>query len=128
MNERQELLTTLMESKYRPQKDAPGELLELLGQKHRLGKLKKEMERAQMLEERELLVVESAFTVATSSSSFRSFSPSVAPGVDEEMLMPSLESERDWWNADLEGGKEKLAVEGAFFRCRKWIQESRRED
>ena len=85
MNERQELLATLMESKYRPQKDAPGELLELLGQKHRLGKLKKEMERAQMLEERELLVVESAFTVATGSSSFRSSSPSVAPGVDEEM-------------------------------------------
>ena len=103
MSERQELLATLMESKKSLQKDASVEFqrqilqelkelekhkskeaMELLGQKHRLDKLEKERERASTLEGKELPVVESAFTVATRSS-FRSFSPSLAPGVDEEM-------------------------------------------
>ena len=57
---------------------------------------------------------------ATSGSSFRSFSPSVAPGTHEEMSTPSreqcsLDRERGCWNADLEGGTEKLTVEGAVF-------------
>ena len=43
---------------------------------------------------------------------------SVEPGTNEEMSTPSreqspLDKERSWWNADLEGGTEKLAVEGA---------------
>ena len=36
-------------------------------------------------------MVESAFAVATGSSSFRSFSPSVAPGVDREVSTPFKE-------------------------------------
>ena len=81
--------------------------------------MKKEREGARMLQGQELPVVEGAFTVATSSSSFRSFSPSVAPGVDEEVSTPSRRStslgkERDWWSADLEGEMEELAVEGSF--------------
>ena len=38
---------------------------------------------------KELLVVDCEFTVATGSSSFRSFSPLVAAGVDEEMSTSS---------------------------------------
>ena len=77
------------------------EALQLLGQKHRLEKLKKERERARTREGKELSAVERAFTVATGSSSFRSFSVSVARGVHEEMStsskeFPSLEKERDW--------------------------------
>ena len=39
-------------------------------------------------------------------------------GTNEEMSTSSreqspLDGERGWWNADLEGGTEKLAVEGA---------------
>ena len=60
-------------------------------------------------------MVESAVTVVTGSS-FRSFTPSVAPGTKEEMSTPSREQspmdrERGWWNANLEGGMEKLVVE-----------------
>ena len=62
-------------------------------------------------------MAEGGYTVATGSSSFRSFSPSVEP--EEGMLTPSRESpsverERDWWSADLEGEMEKLAVEGSL--------------
>ena len=141
MSEKQELLASLMESKKNLQKDTPEafrrqifeelkeleeleeqkskEALELLGQKHKLGKLKKERERARMLQGKELPVAEREFTVATGSSSFRSFSPSMAPGEEVEMSTlsresPSLERERDWWSADLEGELEKLAVEWSF--------------
>ena len=66
--------------------------MELLGQKHKFEKLKKERERARMLQRKELLVIEGAFFTAKGCSSFRSFSPSVAPGIDEEMSTPSRES------------------------------------
>ena len=79
--------------------------------------MKKERECARFLERKELPVVEGAATVTTSSS-FCSFSPSVERGTNEEMSTPSreessLDRERGWWNADLERGMEKLAVEGA---------------
>ena len=89
-----------------------------MGQRHRLEKLKKERERARFPEGKELPEVESAVSVATGSS-FRSFSPSVAPATSEEMSTPSreqslLDRERSWWSADLEGGMEKLVVQGAI--------------
>ena len=88
MSERQELLAALMESKKRTGTSARSkEALELLEQKHRLETLKKERERARFLEEKELPVMEGAVT-ATAGSSFRSFSPSVAPGTNEEMWTP----------------------------------------
>ena len=34
-----------------------------------------------------------------------------------------MERERGWWSADVEGGMEKLAVEGGFSVAAKWIQE-----
>ena len=62
---------------------------------------------------------ESGFAVATDGSSFCSCSPSMAYDVDEAMSMssrksPSMNKERDWWSADLEGEMEKLQVEGNF--------------
>ena len=68
---------------------------------------------------KELPVAGGGYTVATGSSSFRFFSPSVEPGVEEGMLTPpraspSVERERDWWSANLEGEMEKLAVPGSL--------------
>ena len=115
MSERQELLAALMESEKSLQK-APQEFqrqiflelkeleeqksqeaLELLGQKHRISKLKKERERARMLQVKELLVVEGAFT---GSSSIRSLSPSMAPGVGEETSTPSRDWKEKWRSGD----------------------------
>ena len=77
-----------------------------------------------MLQGREPPGAEGDFTVATSSSSFCSCSPSLAHDVDEAMATPSamsqsLAKERDWWSADLEGEMEKLQAEP-------WILKGRR--
>ena len=138
LSEKQELLTTLMESKKSLQKVAleefqreifqdlteleeqkSKEALELLGRKHKLGKLKKERDRARMLQEREPSGAEGDFNVATDSSSFCSCLLSLAHDVDEAMSTPSrkypsMVNDRDWWSADLEGEVEKLEVEGSF--------------
>ena len=138
LSEKQELLTTLMESKKSLQKVAleefqrkifqelkeleeqkSKEVLELLGRKHKLVKLEKERDRARMLQEREPSGAEGDSNVATDSSSFCSCSPSLAHDVDEAMSTPSRKSpsmvkDRDWWSADLEGEVEKLEVEGSF--------------
>ena len=88
--------------------------LNLSEKKHRLERLKIDRERARVLEEKEMPVVKGAVTSTTSHS----LSPSFEPEMNEEMItpsneQPSLEKEEGWWNADLEGGKEKLAVKGA---------------
>ena len=83
------------------------EALELSGHKHKLGNLKKERDRARLLQEREPPGAEGDFTIATGSSNFCSCSPSLVHDVDEEMSTPSRSfswrKERDWWSADLEG-------------------------
>ena len=60
-------------------------ILELLGHKHKLGKLEKERDRARILQEWEPSGAESGSAVATDGSSFSSCSPSVAHDVDEAM-------------------------------------------
>ena len=88
LSERRDLLATLMESKKCLQKDAPErfqeqivqewkeleeqkskEALELLGRKHKLGKLEKEKDRARILQQWEPSETESGFAVATDGSS-----------------------------------------------------------
>ena len=59
-------------------------------------------------------MVDGAITGTTGCS----LSPSVEPETSEEMSTPSREQlspdgGKGWWNADLEGGMEKVAVEGA---------------
>ena len=118
VSERQELLAALMESKKSLQKEAREEFhrqifqefkelqeqkskesLELLGEKHRLERLKKERGRARFLEGKELLAA------ATADGSFRSLCPLVEPGTNAEMSTPSRAQsphrETAWWNADL---------------------------
>ena len=99
------MLATLMESKKSLQKDAPGkfhekifkelkeleeqkskEALDLLGDEHKLGKLKKERDRARMLQGREPPAAEGDFTIATGCSSFCSCSPSSVHDVGEAMV------------------------------------------
>ena len=65
---------------------------ELLGRKHKYGKLEKERDGAMMLQGREKSGAEGDFTVATDSSSFRSCTPSLAHDVDEEVSTPSRRS------------------------------------
>ena len=95
------------------------EVLQLLGHKPNLGKLKKERDRARMLQGKELPVAEGDFAVATGGSSFRSCSPSLALDVDEGVstpsrMSPSFGQERDGWSAELEDVMEQLAVQGTF--------------
>ena len=113
LSEKQVLLTTLMESTKSLQKVAleefqrkifqelkeleeqkSKEVLELLGRKHKLGKLEKERDRARMLQEREPSGAEGDFNVATDSSSFCSCSPSLAHDVDGAMSTPPWEGQR----------------------------------
>ena len=68
------------------------EVLQVLGHKHNLGNLKKERDRARMLQGKELPVAEGDFIVATGGSSFRSCSPSLALDVDEGVSTPSRRS------------------------------------
>ena len=87
--------------------------------KHNLGKLKKDRDRARMLQGKELPVAEGDFTVATSGSSFRSCSLSLALDVDEGLSTPSRRSpslgkDRDGWSTELEDEMEHLAVQGIF--------------
>ena len=88
------------------------EELDLLEKKHKLETLKKERERARVLKRKEMPVVTGAVTSTTSCSLSHSFEPNgemSTPSKDEL----SLDREKSWWNADLEGRMDKLAVKCA---------------
>ena len=88
------------------------EELDLLEKKHRLETKKKERERARVLKRKEMPVVTGAVTSTTSCSLSPSFEPNgevSTPSKDEL----SLDREKSWWNADLEGRMDKLAVKYA---------------
>ena len=137
LSEKQQLLATLMEVKMSLRKVAPEFLeqiiqevkeleeqktkwaLELSGRKHKLGKFENKRNRARMLQGRELSAAEGGFSGACDSSFFGSCSHSLAHDTDEAVsafswTSPAKWKERDWWSADLEGGMEKLEVEGGF--------------
>ena len=111
LSEKQELLATLMESMKSLQKVASEEFqrqifrvftqleeqrskeaLELLGRKHKFGKLEKRRNRVRVLQESEPSGAEGDVIVASDSPSFCSCSPTLAHDVDEAMSTSSRKS------------------------------------